>query len=77
MRGIIGCARLCVLLGCLALGGPGVDNGDFILEGGVDEAVALERVEALELRRDDDRVEGLTTAAYNILMLVLILDSTP
>ena len=76
MRGVVGCARLCVLLGCLALGGPGVNNGDFVLEGGVDEAVTLERVKALGLRRDDDRVEGLTTAAYNILMLAMS-DSTP
>jgi hypothetical protein len=53
-----------------------VNNGDFVLEGGVDEAVTLERVEALELRRDDDRVECLTTAAYNILMLAMS-DSTP
>lgn len=53
-----------------------MNNGDFVLEGGVDEAVTLERVEALELRRDDDRVEGLTTATYNILMLAMS-DSTP
>jgi hypothetical protein len=71
LRGVVGCARLCVLLRCLALGGPGVDNGDFVLEGGVNEAMALERVEALELRRDDDRVEGLATAAYDIVMLAL------
>lgn len=43
-----------------------MNNGDFVLEGGVDEAVTLERVEALELRRDDDRVEGLTTAARHV-----------
>jgi hypothetical protein len=40
-----------------------VDGSDFVLEGGVDEAVALERVEALELGRNDEGVEGLSAAA--------------
>jgi len=51
------------LVGGLALCGPGVYGGDFVLEGGVDEAVALERREALELRGDDERGEGLAAAA--------------
>lgn len=51
------------LLGGLTLGGPGVDGGNLLLEGGVDEAVALEGVEALELRGDDEGGEGLTAAA--------------
>lgn len=51
----IGCfLRLGVLFRCLALGGPSVDDGDFFLEGSIDETVALERVEALELGRHDD-----------------------
>lgn len=58
-----GALALVLLLG-LALCGPGVDAGDFGLEGGVDEAVALERVEALELGGHDEGVEGLSTAAY-------------
>lgn len=52
-----------VLVGGLALCGPGVDGGDLVLESRVDQAVALERVEALELGRDDERGESLTAAA--------------
>lgn len=37
------------LLGRLALGRPGVDGRDFLLERGVGQPVALEGVEALEL----------------------------
>lgn len=37
--------------------------GNLLLEGGVYESVALERVEALELGGDDDGGKGLTTAA--------------
>jgi hypothetical protein len=51
------------LLGSLALGAPGVDGGDLGLEGGVDGAVPLQGVEALELRRDDQGCKGLATAA--------------
>lgn len=58
-----GCARALPLVGRLALGRPGVDGGDFLLEGGVDEAVALEGVEALELGGDDERGECLAAAA--------------
>lgn len=58
-----GFVSLCVLLGCLAFGGPSVDDGDFLLEGSIDETMALERVEALELRRYNKGVERLTTAA--------------
>lgn len=50
------------LVGSLALRGPGVDAGNLVLESRVDEAVALERVEALELRGDDERREGLAAA---------------
>lgn len=53
------------LLGRLALGAPGVDGGDLGLEGGVDGAVPLQRVEADELRRDDQGREGLAAAAYS------------
>lgn len=51
------------LLGGLALCRPGVDGGDLVLEGGVYEAVALQRVEALELGRHDERGECLAAAA--------------
>lgn len=51
------------LLWRLALGRPGVDGGDFLLEGGVDEAVALEGVETLELGGDDERRKSLAAAA--------------
>ena len=56
-----------MLLGSLAFCGPGVDSCDFVLGRGVDEAMALERVEALELRRDDEGVESLTAAACDVL----------
>lgn len=52
------------LLGGLALCRPGVDGGDFLLESGVDEAVALERVEASKLGRDDEGCECLSAAAF-------------
>lgn len=51
------------LVGGLALCRPGVDGGDLLLEGGVDEAVALEGAEALELGGDDERRKGLAAAA--------------
>jgi hypothetical protein len=57
---------LCVLFGCLALGGPSVDDGDFFLEGSIDEAMALERVETLKLGRHDEGVESLSTAARHV-----------
>lgn len=47
----------------LALGGPGMDDGNLILESGVHDAVALERVETAELVRDDEGCESLTAAA--------------
>ena len=59
------------LLGRLALCGPGVDAGNLVLEGGVDEAVALERVEALELRGDDEGRERLAAATCAGEMSVL------
>lgn len=52
------------LLGRLALGGPSVDAGDLVAEGGVDEPVALEGVEGAELRGDDEGGEGLAAAAW-------------
>lgn len=66
LRRRIGCfVGLGVLFGCLALGGPSVDDGDFLLESSVDKTVALERVETLELGRHDHGVESLTTTACN------------
>lgn len=59
------------LLGGLALGGPGVDGGNLLLEGGVDEAVALERVEAAELGGDDERGEGLAAAAWGSSVIMV------
>jgi hypothetical protein len=41
-----------------------VYGGNLLLEGGVDEAVALEGVEALEVRGDDEAGEGLAAAAW-------------
>ena len=46
-----------------------MDGGDFGLEGCVDESVALERVEALELGGDDDGGEGLAAAAWGGLAM--------
>lgn len=60
---VTGLPRLCVLLGCLALGGPSVDDSDLVLERSVDNAMTLKRVEALELGGDDNGGEGLTAAA--------------
>jgi hypothetical protein len=51
------------LLWRLALGSPGVYGGNFLLESRVDEAVAFERVEALEVGRDDEAGKGLAAAA--------------
>ena len=51
------------LLGRLTLCGPGVDGGNLLLEGGVDETMALEGVEALELRGDDEGCECRATTA--------------
>lgn len=61
-----GCSALVALplLGSLALCRPGVDGCDFGLESRVDESVALEGVEALELRGDDDGGESLAAAAW-------------
>jgi hypothetical protein len=39
-----------------------VDGSNLVFEGGVDEAMALQRTEALELRGDDDGREGLAAA---------------
>lgn len=47
----------------MALGAPGMDALNLFAEGGVDEAVALEGVEAGELRGDDDGGERLAAAA--------------
>jgi len=52
------------LVGRLALGRPGVDAGDLVLERGVDEAVPLEGVERLKGRGDDEGCEGLAAAAW-------------
>lgn len=48
--------------GRLALGRPGVDGGNLLLERGVDEAVPLEGLEVLELGGDDEGGEGLAAA---------------
>lgn len=54
---------LCVLVWRLALGAPGVYLGDFLLEGGVDQAVTLQRVLANKLGRHDEGCECLATAS--------------
>lgn len=63
---VVGLVGLGVLVRGLTLCGPGVDVGDLVLEGGVDEAMALEGVEALELGGDDEGVEGLSAAALPV-----------
>jgi hypothetical protein len=44
-----------------------VYRGDFLFQSTVDEAMALQRVEALELRRHNDGGEGLTATAWMIV----------
>lgn len=52
-----------MLLRRLTLGRPRMDARDLVLERRINQAVALQRVEALELRRHDQRCEGLAAAA--------------
>lgn len=52
------------LLRGLALGAPRVDGGDLLLKGGVDGAVALQRVQPGELGRHDQGGEGLSATTY-------------
>lgn len=51
----------------MAFGAPGMDALNLFAEGGVDEAVALEGVEAGELRGHDDGGERLAAAALDTL----------
>lgn len=57
---------LLVLLGGLALGRPGVDDGNLVLERRVDDAMSFQRVEADELGGYDDGGKGLaaTTCVF-------------
>lgn len=52
------------LLRRLAFRGPGVDGGDFVFQGRVDEAVPLEGLEVLELGGYDEGCEGLAAATF-------------
>lgn len=58
-------ALLCPLVRRVALGAPRMDALNLLAQGGVDEAVALERVEPRELRGHDDGGERLAAAAYD------------
>lgn len=51
------------LLGGLALGAPGVDGGDLVAQRRVDGPVPLQAVLPREVRRYDERGEGLAAAA--------------
>lgn len=59
-----GCGAVALPLGGgLALCTPCVDQRDLVLQGGVDEAVALQGGLLLELGGDDEGREGLAAAA--------------
>lgn len=50
---------LLMLLGGLALGRPGVDGGNLVLERRVDDSVSFQRVEADKLGGNDEGCKGL------------------
>lgn len=55
------------LLGGQALGGPGVDGGDLLLQGGVDEAMPRQQRLLLKLGRHNHRRERLSAPARHVL----------
>lgn len=54
------------LLGGIALGCPSVDSSDLSLKRGVDEPVSRKHCLAFELRGNNDSLECLSTAAYEV-----------